>query len=135
MKDENLEQIFKDFNPELGDSSAFMKRLNDKLDAVEYIKRVQKSHIRRYRYAVVVASVLGFVFSSVMFLVLNMLPDTITIIPVGYDSNLLSFIDEYKNLIFISSISVFISIACFSIVSLVGDLKSHSQLKHFAETK
>ena len=36
--DDSIKKLFEDFNPGLSSDADFMKRLNDRLDAVEYIK-------------------------------------------------------------------------------------------------
>lgn len=60
-QDKNIEEIFAAFRPDMGDAGAFMAGVGKKLDAVEYVKRMQERQIRRYRRAVVAAFVAGLV--------------------------------------------------------------------------
>ncbi|MBR3115572.1 MAG: hypothetical protein IKH47_07345, partial [Bacteroidaceae bacterium] len=53
-KDKMIEELFADFHPELNDNGRFMASLNRKLDAIEYIKKMQEAQLRRYRLVIMV---------------------------------------------------------------------------------
>lgn len=91
-KDKTLEQIFGDFNPDLGNGDAFMARLDRKLDAVEFIKARQEKQLRQYRYAVMAAFVLGVVVSGVMFAIILGEPADLPTFSFGIES--LPFLDR-----------------------------------------
>ena len=62
--DDSIKKLFEDFNPELSSDADFMKRLNDRLDAVEYIKKKAAADSRRNRLSLWVASLAGFLAGS-----------------------------------------------------------------------
>ena len=57
-----LEQLFSDFKPELGSDDRFMASLERKLNAVEYIKRMQEAQLRRQRTMMLVVLALALFF-------------------------------------------------------------------------
>lgn len=60
MTDDKINNFFADFEPEVSDDFAFMKRIDRGLDAVEMIRRHNTRMHRSRRLAVAVAAVAGF---------------------------------------------------------------------------
>ncbi len=75
-KDNTLEELFRDYRPELADSNLFMERLQRKMEAVEYIRQVQEQQTRRYRSAILAAFVLGILAGCLLFVFILSVPDT-----------------------------------------------------------
>ena len=63
-KDKALEELFLAARPTFDDGDAFMEKLEKRLDAVEYLKQHEEACIRRYRYAMLAAFVLGLVLGG-----------------------------------------------------------------------
>ncbi len=121
-KDKTLEDIFQNFNPELNDNDAFMQRLNRKLEAIEYLKQVQERQIRRYRYAVLVAFVIGIIGGGSLFTFMLYHPETLSMFTFKTDLPVLSFIVENSYLLFLSFIVMLMSFAIISIINLMQEL-------------
>lgn len=64
MKDKALEELFLAARPTFDDGDAFIRKLEKHLDAVEYLKQHEEACIRRYRYAMLAAFVLGVVLGG-----------------------------------------------------------------------
>ena len=64
-KDESLEKIFLTQKPVFNDQDIFLQKLERKLEAVEFIKQYEEAHLRRYKYAMIAAFVLGIVSGGV----------------------------------------------------------------------
>lgn len=121
-KDKTLEDIFQNFNPELNDNDAFMQRLNRKLEAIEYLKQVQERQIRRYRYAVLVAFVIGIIGGGSLFTFMLYHPEALSMFTFKTDLPVLSFIVENSYLLFLSFIVMLMSFAIISIINLMQEL-------------
>lgn len=61
MKEDELSEIFRNFNPEMPSGSNFMSRLEGRLDAVEMVKQRNAQTIRNTRIAAILAAVAGFI--------------------------------------------------------------------------
>ena len=121
-KDNTLEDIFQNFNPELNDNDAFMQRLNRKLEAIEYLKQVQESQIRRYRYAVLAAFVMGIIGGGSLFTFMLYHPEAISMFTFKTDLPILSFIVENSYPFLLSFIALLMSFAIISTVNLLQEL-------------
>lgn len=60
-QDDNLQQLFADFQPALADNDQFMQSLSNKLDAIDYITQRQLAQKRCYRRTLVITLVAGIV--------------------------------------------------------------------------
>lgn len=60
-QDDNLQQLFDDFQPTLSDNDQFMQSLSNKLDAIDYITQQQLAQKRCYRRTLVITLVAGIV--------------------------------------------------------------------------
>ncbi len=65
-KDKAIEKLFDDYRPSFPDSADFMACLDERLEAVEYIKQQERIQLRRYRYATMAALVLGIVCGAAL---------------------------------------------------------------------
>ena len=64
-KDKELEELFLAKQPHFDDNEDFMASLNKRLDAVEYVKQHQEATIRRYKWAMVAAFVVGIISGAI----------------------------------------------------------------------
>lgn len=61
----DIDRLFEGFNPEVDDSRRFMDRLQARLDAVDHVRRLQETKLRRLRVAAVVAFACGMTVGGV----------------------------------------------------------------------
>ncbi len=120
-KDKTLETLFADFQPELGDNADFMASLNRKLDAVEYIKKVQDAQIRRYKYAVVAALVLGIISGGTLFAFVITMPDMSPLFTFDTHFLPLMFLQEHSRTLTLIALSLLVS---FGIVTLITQIQN-----------
>ncbi len=66
QKDKELDALFADFRPKLSDSDAFMSRLEQRMQAVDLLKEMQRSRRRVHRIALLCTFVLGIVSCLVL---------------------------------------------------------------------
>lgn len=121
-KDQELEQLFREFNPEFGDGGRFMRQLSRRLDAVEYVRQVHDRQIRRYRYAVIAAFVLGVACSSVVFGWLWTLPDAAPLFSLEVEWRWLQFIVRNSRLLSMMLMALLVSYGVISIIALVMEV-------------
>lgn len=69
MEDKDIQQLFRNYQPELSSDQQFMSSLIASMEKVEFIKRQQETARRQNRIAVAVAAVTGFL-SGVVFMLL-----------------------------------------------------------------
>lgn len=119
-KDKFIENLFADFKPELNDSDRFMAALESKLEAVEYIRKMQRAQLRRYRLAMVVALVLAVMAGIILFFVLNALPEGVRLFSFHTDFAPLVFLEQNSRIITLVATALLVSygiIACSSLLS------------------
>lgn len=99
-QDDNLQQLFDDFQPTLSDNDQFMKSLSNKLDAIDYITQRQLAQKRCYRRTLVITLVAGIVGGGLLtaFALLYLQPGSLFTLTLQAD--LSKFIHE--NLVAIS---------------------------------
>ena len=93
-KDKNLEELFNNFQPDLGSKDLFMSSLTRKLEAVEYVKRVQDAQIRRYKMAVLAAFIAGMVMSGILMIFILFMPTATPLFTFGIHAAPFIFIEE-----------------------------------------
>ncbi|MDE6270305.1 MAG: hypothetical protein K2M12_05555, partial [Muribaculaceae bacterium] len=59
MNDKDLSKLFESYQPELDSDKEFMDRLEQRLEAVEFIRAQQVSRRRRNRFGITAAAVAG----------------------------------------------------------------------------
>lgn len=75
MDDDKIRDLFRTFQPELTSECGFLSRLEDKMKAIDMVKRQIADMRRRNRIAVAVAAVSGFVVGVVLTLLMPMILD------------------------------------------------------------
>lgn len=99
-QDDNLQQLFDDFQPTLADNDQFMQSLSNKLDAIDYITQRQLAQKRCYRRTLVITLVAGIVGGGLLtaFALLYLQPGSL--FTLSLQADLSNFIHE--NLVAIS---------------------------------
>ena len=121
-KDDTLEKLFKDFEPRLKDDDVFMRNLNRRLEAVEYLKEVQDRQLRRYKQVMLAVFVLAIVCGGLLFYFITQYADALPSLSFETSIPVLSFLAENSYIMLLSAIVLLLSYAVVSVVNLVQEL-------------
>lgn len=123
-KDKALEELFLAARPTFDDGDAFIARLEKRLDAVEYLKQHEKVCLRRYRYAMLAAFVLGVILGGGVIAVMLAMPAEQPLFSFGVENALLVALGRYSRYAVLVLVSGFVCFTIVSIVNIVVDLLS-----------
>ncbi len=84
MEEDRIKDIFREYDPELSSSIAFMERLERNLNAVELIHRENAAAMKRNKRAVTMAACAGFATGIIFTLILPYLTDLIHSVLVSF---------------------------------------------------
>lgn len=121
-KDKALEELFLAARPTFDDGDAFMEKLEKRLDAVEYLKQHEEACIRRYRYAMLAAFVLGIVLGGGAIALMLAMPAEQPLFSFGVENALLVALGQYPRYAALVLVSGLVCLAVVSIVNIVVDL-------------
>lgn len=82
-QDDRLREIFEDYKPNLGDSSQFMASLQQRLEAVEYLRQMQEAETRHYHRVTLATLVAGMVAGGAMVAALLLWPGDVPMLTLG----------------------------------------------------
>ena len=121
-KDKELEELFLAQKPHFDDNEAFMASLNKRLDAVEYVKQHQEATIRRYKWAMVAAFVVGIISGAITIAFVLSMPAEIPLFTFNVQSVMLLWLSEHSRIIVTTALSLFMGFGVFSIFGNVMDI-------------
>ena len=121
-KDKKLEELFLAQQPHFDDNEAFMASLNKRLDAVEYVKQHQEATIRRYKWAMVAAFVVGIISGAITIAFVLSLPAEVPLFTFNAQSAALIWLSEHSRIIVTTALSLLMGVGVFSIFSNVMDI-------------
>ena len=121
-KDKELEELFLAKQPHFDDNEAFMASLNKRLDAVEYVKQHQEATIRRYKWAMVAAFVVGIISGAITIAFVLSMPVEIPLFTFNAQSAVLIWLSEHSRIIVTTALSLLMGFGVFSIFSNVMDI-------------
>lgn len=121
-KDKALEEIFLAARPTFDDGDAFIRKLEKRLDAVEYLKQHEEACLRRYRYAMLATFVLGLVLGGGAIAMMLNAPTDQPLFTFGADSGLLLLLGQYSRFAAVILCSGLVCLTIVSIVNIVVDL-------------
>ena len=119
-KDKALEELFLAARPTFDDGDAFIARLEKRLDAVEH----EEACLRRYRYAMLAAFVLGVILGGGVIAVLLAMPAEQPLFSFGVENALLVALGRYSRYAVLVLVSGLVCFTIVSIVNIVVDLLS-----------
>lgn len=122
MKDKALEELFLAQRPKFDDKDEFMARLTQKLDAVEYLRQYEEANLRRYKYAMIAAFVVGFIAGGALFAFVLSTPSELPLFTFHASSGILLAIEQYSRTIATIVLSLVMGLGIISIVSNVLDI-------------
>lgn len=132
MKDKELEQLFLAHRPSFDDKDEFMMRLERKLDAVEYLRQYEEANLRRYRYAMVAAFVMGIVVGGVFLTFVLQMPQDVPLIAFNTTSGILLFLEQHSRTFATAALSLLL---CFGIISIISNVLDIVKMKAVFEIK
>ena len=121
-KDKELEELFLAQQPHFDDNEAFTASLNKRLDAVEYVKQHQEATIRRYKWAMVAAFVVGIISGAITIAFVLSMPAEIPLFTFNAQSFMLLWLSEHSRIIVTTALSLFMGFGVFSIFGNVMDI-------------
>lgn len=131
MEEDRIKELFREYDPELSSSKAFINRLERHLDAVEMIHRENAAVMKRNRVAVIAAACAGFISGMIFTLLLPYLVDI-----VGYFIETLTgllgnngFYGYHQAIswIFVGAVSVFVALNTYDITLSLLPLRDGKQ--------
>lgn len=123
-KDKALEELFLAARPTFDDGDAFIAKLEKRLDAVEYLKQHEEVCLRRYRYAMLAAFVLGVILGGGVIAVMLAMPAEQPLFSFGVENALLVALGRYSRYVVLVLVSGLVCFTIVSIVNIVVDLLS-----------
>ena len=121
-KDKELEELFLAQQPHFDDNEAFMASLNKRLDAVEYVKQHQEVTIRRYKWAMVAAFVVGIISGAITIAFVLSMPAEVPLFTFNAQSAALIWLSEHSRIIVTTALSLLMGFGVFSIFGNVMDI-------------
>lgn len=122
MKDKALEELFLAARPTFDDGEVFIQKLEKRLDAVEYLKQHEEACIRRYRYAMLAAFVLGVVLGGGAIAMMLNAPADQPLFTFGTEGGPLLLLGPYSRFAAVILLSGLVCLTIISIVNIVVDL-------------
>ena len=121
-KDKELEELFLAQQPHFDDNEAFMASLHKRLDAVEYVKQHQEATIRRYKWVMVAAFVVGIISGAITIAFVLSMPAEVPLFTFNAQSAVLIWLSEHSRIIVTTALSLLMGFGVFSIFGNVMDI-------------
>ena len=129
-KDKALEDLFLAAKPSFDNTDQFMPSLIKRLDAVEYLKQREEAYIRRYRYGMIAAFVLGIVCGGIILALILSTPANSPLITFNVGSGILLAILQQSRIIATVLISGLICFFIISVVHAVNEIIGMKEMMH-----
>ena len=129
-KDKALEDLFLSAKPSFDNTDQFMPSLIKRLDAVEYLKQHEEACIRRYRYGMIAAFVLGIVCGGITLAIILSTPANSPLITFNVGSGILLAILQQSRIIATVLISGLICFFIISVVHAVNEIIGMKEMMH-----
>ena len=126
MKDKALEELFLAQRPQFDDKDEFMARLNQKLDAVEYLRQYEEANLRRYKYAMLAVFVAGIVVGGALLAFVLSTPSQLPLLTFHASSGIMLAIEQYSRTVATIVLSLIMG---FGIISIVSNILDIAQMK------
>lgn len=119
---DELKELFAQYQPQLSDTETFMFTLQRKLEIMEYVQRMQRRQLRRFRWAVVAASVFGAVMGAACYALLQHVPADKLLAVFDSNQRMIVFLLDnasiislaFTAMVVIGSIFASLSLACYA---------------------
>lgn len=125
---DTLQELFNGYTPGFGQEDFFMQRLEKKLQAVEYIKQMQDRQLRRYRYAIIAAFLMGMIVSGGLFVYILDNPIGQPTVSFGIHSLPFLFLEQNSRMISFTGLALLMGVGIVVIITLWHELASIHEL-------
>lgn len=125
---DTLQELFNGYTPDLGQEDLFMQHLEKKLQAVEYIKQMQDRQLRRYRYAIIAAFLMGMIVSGGLLVYIMDNPIGQPTFSFGIHSMPFLFLEQNSRMISLTGLSLLMGVGIVVIITLWQELASMHEL-------
>ena len=125
-KDKELEDLFLAQQPHFDDNEAFMASLNKRLDAVEYVKQHQEATIRRYKWAMVAAFVVGIISGAITIAFVLSMPAEVPLFTFRVQQGLLAWLAANSRILTATALSLLVT---FGLISVVGNVREILEMR------
>lgn len=122
-----LQELFNGYTPNLGQEDLFMQHLEKKLQAVEYIKQMQDRQLKRYRYAIIAAFLMGVIVSGGLLVYIMDNPIGQPTFSFGIHSMPFLFLEQNSRMISLTGLSLLMGTGIIVLINLWLELAS---MKH-----
>ena len=125
---DTLQELFNGYTPDLGQEDLFMQRLEKKLQAVEYIKQMQDRQLKRYRYAIIAAFLMGVIVSGGLLVYIMDNPIGQPTFSFGIHSMPFLFLEQNSRMISLTGLSLLMGVGIVVIITLWQELANMHEL-------
>lgn len=115
-KDKSLEDVFLSHHIEIDDKDEFMAKLDQRLDTVEYLHQHEEATIRQYKYALIIAFVVGLASGCALLAFVLSAPLDMPIFTFDATSTILLLIERYSRMITIAALSLLLGVGVVKVI-------------------
>lgn len=125
---DTLQELFNGYTPGFGQEDLFMQHLEKKLQAMEYIKQMQDRQLKRYRYAIIAAFLMGVIVSGGLLVYIMDNPIGQPTFSFGIHSMPFLFLEQNSRMISLTGLSLLMGVGIVVIITLWQELASMHEL-------
>ena len=120
--DGNLAVLFGGYKPDMECEDMFMAKLERRLAAVEYVKQMQEAQLRRYKWAALVAFVIGIVMGGGLIGVVLSMPDDAFRLSLDIPAGGMMLVPGHLRLLLLTVLSLGMGYSVIAAVMAYNDL-------------
>lgn len=115
MDNDNLKELFGNFNPDLSSGSNFIARLQQRMDTIEMVRQYNAELRRRNRIAVMIAALAGFIMGVVLTLLMPLIGDWIATFRLSVPGHAFNIDLHYIAWVLLAAVSMFTALNTYEI--------------------
>lgn len=115
MDNDNLKELFGNFNPDLSSGSDFIARLQQRMDTIEMVRQYNAELRRRNRIAVMIAALAGFVMGVALTLLMPLIGDWIATFRLSVPGHAFNIDLHYIAWVLLAAVSMFTALNTYEI--------------------
>lgn len=115
MDNDNLKELFGNFNPDLSSGSDFIARLQQRMDTIEMVRQYNAELRRRNRIAVMIAALAGFIMGVVLTLLMPLIGDWIATFRLSLPGHAFNIDLHYIAWVLLAAVSMFTALNTYEI--------------------
>ncbi len=115
MDNDNLKELFGNFNPDLSSGSDFIARLQQRMDTIEMVRQYNAELRRRNRIAVMIAALAGFIMGVVLTLLMPLIGDWIATFRLSVPGHAFNIDLHYIAWVLLAAVSMFTALNTYEI--------------------